>query len=204
VINYVVCHDGRTLWDRIVATTEDSNFYNDTILKAMDKLAAGIILTSQGTPFLHGGQEILRTKFGSHNSYNQPDKINQIRWDYKQENMDIFKYYQGLIKMRNEHPIFKMKDPSQIRKNLKFLENLNYNVPDGCIAYRLQRDDLEDTWREVIVLINPHHHAETFNIPNHKWVLVANKNQAGTEIISPINTQTVELAPISMKVMYRP
>lgn len=204
VINYVVCHDGRTLWDRIVATTEDSNFYNDTILKAMDKLAAGIILTSQGIPFLHGGQEILRTKFGSHNSYNQPDKINQIRWDYKQENMDIFKYYQGLIKLRHEHPVFKMKDAAVIRKNLKFFEELGYAVPDGCIAYRLQREGIDDPWREVIVLINPHHHAENFQIPENKWILVVNKEKAGTDIIEPVSSSKIELAPVSMKVLYRP
>jgi len=203
VLNYVACHDGRTLWDRIVATTEDSNFYNDTILKAMDKLAAGIVLTSQGVPFIHGGQEMLRTKFGSHNSYNQPDKINMIRWDYKQENMDIFEYYQGLIQLRKEHPIFRMKEASLVRKNLKFLEELGINVPHGCIAYRLQRNDLEDSWKEAIVLINPHHHPETFDIPNHKWILVVDKENAGTEIIKPISSTRIELAPISMRVMYR-
>lgn len=203
VINYVACHDGRTLWDRIVATTEDSNFYNDTILKAMNKLAAGIILTSQGVPFLHAGQEMLRTKFGSHNSYNQPDKINMIRWDYKQENMDIFKYYQGLIQLRKAHPMFRMKEAALVRKNLKFLEQLGFNVPQGCIAYRLQRNELDDEWKEALVLINPHHHPEIFDIPNNKWILVVDKEVAGTEIIKPINSTKIELAPISMKVMYR-
>jgi pullulanase len=205
VINYVACHDGRTLWDRIVATTEDSNFYNDTILKAMDKLAAGILLTSQGTPFLHAGQEMLRTKFGSHNSYNQPDKINQIRWDYKQENMDIYHYYQGLIKLRNEHPLFRMKDASTIRKHLKFLDQLGFEVPDGCIAYKLKRSGSDsEKWREVLVLINPHHHASKFNIPENKWILVVNKDRAGTDIIEPVSATTIELAPVSMKVLYRP
>ena len=169
----------------------------------MDKLAAGIVLTSQGVPFLHGGQEILRTKFGSHNSYNQPDKINMIRWDYKQENMDIFKYYQGLVKLRKEHPIFRMKKATQIRKNLKFLEELGMDVPQGCIAYRLQRNDIKDSWKEAIVLINPHHYYETFEVPKHKWILVVDKEIAGTEIIKPVSSTRIELAPISMKVMYR-
>ncbi len=203
VINYVACHDGRTLWDRIVATTEDNYFYNDTILKAMNKLAAAILFTSQGIPFIHGGQEMLRTKFGSHNSYNQPDKINMIRWDHKQENMDIFEYYQGLIKLRNEHPMFRMREAAKIRKNLTFLENDGFEVPAGCIAYRLKRGTTDDPWREVIVLINPHHNPETFEIPKHKWILVVDKQNAGTGIIKPINQTSVELAPISVKVMYR-
>ncbi len=203
VINYVACHDGRTLWDRIVASTEDNHFYTDTILKAMDKLAAAVILTSQGTPFLHGGQEMLRTKFGSHNSYNQPDKINMIRWDHKQENHDIFKYYQGLIELRKAHPLFRMRESSQIRKNLKFFEELDIPVPQGCIAYRLNRGEIKDRWREIIVLINPHHQEMTFTIPKHKWTLVVDKNQAGTDIIKPVSSTRIKLAPISVKIMYR-
>ncbi len=204
VINYVVCHDGRTLWDRIVATTEDSSFYNDSELKAMDKLAAAILFTSQGTPFMHGGQEILRTKFGSHNSYNQPDKINKIRWDYKQENLDIFKYYQGLIKLRNEHPMFRMKHAFDIRKNIQFFEDLGFNVPTNCIAYKINRGKYDDTWREVIILINPNQQPIKFNIPDKKWILVVNSTTAGTEIITPVSSTEIELDPISVQVMYRP
>jgi len=96
VLNYVACHDGRTLWDQLVASTEKNDSLTDTELKSMAKLAAAILYTSQGIPFIHGGQEMLRTKFGSHNSYNQPDKINKIRWDYKQENRDIFQYYRAV------------------------------------------------------------------------------------------------------------
>ncbi len=203
VINYVACHDGRTLWDRLIATTEDSLFHTDTELKAMDKLAAVILLTSQGTPFLHGGQEILRTKFGSHNSYNQPDKINKIRWDYKQENYDIFQYYQGLIKLRKAHPMFRLASAADIKENLVFFEAMGLPVPAKCIAYQLSRGDTEDEWRQVVVLINPNKSAQNFQIPSGKWILVINDHQAGTEIITPINGPEVTLKPISAMVMYQ-
>jgi len=202
-INYVSCHDGRTLWDLLVASTSSNKMYTDTALKAMDKLAAFIIFTSQGVPFMHGGEEILRTKFGSYNSYNQPDKINKIRWDYKQENHDIFEYYQGLIRIRKEHPMFRLETAEEVRRNLVFFEKLGLNVPTNCIAYRLARGNSGDSWREVIILINPNSRPETFRIPRAKWILAVDHTRTDPEIISPINSTTVTVKPISAMLMYR-
>jgi len=42
------------------------------------KLGYLMLLTSQGVPFLHGGEEFARTKFGNDNSYNASDSINQV------------------------------------------------------------------------------------------------------------------------------
>ena len=201
-INYVSCHDGRTLWDLLVASTSSNQMYTDTHLKAMDKLAAFIIFTSQGIPFMHGGEELLRTKFGSHNSYNQPDKINKIRWDYKQENHDIFKYYQGLIRIRKEHPMFRLATAAEVRQNLVFFEKIGLPVPPNCIAYRLNRGHSGDSWREVIILINPNNQPETFRIPPAKWILAVDHTSADPEIITPINETNVTVKPISAMLMY--
>lgn len=203
VINYIACHDGRTLWDQLVVSTEAGGFQRtDTELKAMDKLAAVILFTSQGVPFILSGQEFLRTKFGSHNSYNQPDKINKIRWDYKQENMDIFRFYQGMIKLRKEHPMFRMTDARGIRKNLFFLETLGFKIPQNCIAYRLQRGNSGDTWKEVLVLINPNRSEQTFQIPKAKWILVVDHTNSGTDIIAPVSGPRVSVKPISAMVLH--
>lgn len=203
VINYVSCHDGRTLWDQLVASTEGLKTHTDTELKAMDKLAAFLIFTSQGIPFMQGGEEFLRTKFGSHNSYNQPDKINKIRWDFKLENYDIFQYYRGLIQIRKEHPMFRLTTADEIRSNLTFLDDLGYRVPPDCIAYRLQRGRTNDAWREVLILVNPHAYPEKFSIPKAKWILVVDHSRAGTDIIAPINSTSVEIKPFSALLMYR-
>jgi pullulanase len=203
VINYVACHDGRTLWDQLVASTESGAQRTDTELKAMDKLASVILFTSQGVPFILGGQEFLRTKFGSHNSYNQPDKINKIRWDYKQENLDIFRFYKGMIQLRKEHPMFRMTDADTIRKNLVFFETIGLKVPQNCIGYRLSRGNTGDAWKEVLVLVNPNPRTETFHIPKGKWILVVDHSNAGIDIIAPISNVMVPVKPISAMVMYR-
>lgn len=203
VINYVACHDGRTLWDQLVASTEYDGSLTDTELKAMDKLAAVLIFTAQGIPFIHAGQEMLRTKFGSHNSYNQPDKINKIRWDYKQENIDIFKYYQGLIRLRREHPMLRKTDAGEIRKTVTFLDPSPYQIPNNGLAYQIDRGHSKDNWEKILVLINPNHRQEQFTIPPGNWQLVVDHSQAGVDVIKNIHQTSLTLKPISALVLYQ-
>ena len=52
----------------------------------MNKLIAGIILTSQGISFIHAGEEMARTKVDKNgnlveNSFESPDEVNKICWD---------------------------------------------------------------------------------------------------------------------------
>jgi len=203
VINYVVCHDGRTLWDHLKATMQNDSTITDEQFKAMDKLAAAILFTSQGVPFIHGGQEFLRSKFGSHNSYNQPDEINKVRWELKKTNHDIFRYYKGLIKLRKEHPMFRMTSREEIENNLIFLDAMGFSVPTNCIAYKLKRGNLGDVWKEILVLINPNHKQTTFQIPHDEWQMVVDEAQAGTESFRTVKTKTVKIAPISAMVLYK-
>lgn len=62
---------------------------------------------SQGIPFIHAGQEFYRTKGGVYNSYNSPDNINCINWDFR----DIYK-----------------KDVDDIKKLLSYVKKINVFV----------------------------------------------------------------------------
>lgn len=202
VINYVTCHDGKTLWDRIIATTKDNPQLTEPLLKSMHKLAATLILTSQGIPFIHGGQEILRTKYGSDNSYNLPDHINKIRWQNKKQNYDIFQYYQGLIELRKKHPMFRFHSKKEIKKNINFLCEMGYQLPENCIGYKIMRGGTDDEWSQALVLFNPHYESKKLSIPKKRWNLVVNNVKAGTEFIAPVSGGSIKLPPISAMVMY--
>ena len=198
-INYVSCHDGRTLWDRItIFSAKQSDISNDQKI-SMFKLAVSIILTSQGIPFIHGGEEFLRSKFGSYNSYNQSDEINKIRWELKKVNKDIFKYIKGLITLRKEHPMFRMANAKQIEESFHFIEK----VPDKCIGYSVKKGQTKDKWNEVLVLINPNYKIATFHIPHARWTIVVNKDIAGINKIKVISQSSIKVDPISIMVMYR-
>ena len=60
---------------------------DDETLKDYLCLAMGMVMVSQGVPFIHAGQEFLRTKNGEHNSYILPDSINKLDWKLMEKNI---------------------------------------------------------------------------------------------------------------------
>lgn len=57
-INYVSAHDNSTLWDKLNASVKA----DEATLKAMNRMAAAAVLTSQGASFFLAGEEMLRSK----------------------------------------------------------------------------------------------------------------------------------------------
>ena len=145
-INYVSCHDNHTLFDKLKISQPKAS---DKEIKAMHKLATAIVLTSQGTPFLHAGSEMMRTKNGEHNSYKSPDSINQINWNLKVKNADVVAYFQNLIKLRKEHPAFRMPTAKEVQENLEFLK-----IEDGFVSYQLKNNANNDSWKTILVIYN--------------------------------------------------
>jgi len=169
-INYLECHDNHTLWDRLVISTVDDAAVTDADRRAMDKLAAAVLFTSQGIPFIQSGQEFLRTKGGDHNSYDKPDAVNMIRWRQKAVNYDVFEYYRGLIGLRLAHPLFRLRTKDEVRRAVKFLDNhFGLAVPEGCVAYQVEDVTGVDSWQRALVLINPQAGALEFAIPLGHW-----------------------------------
>jgi pullulanase len=208
VLNYTASHDNHTFWDRLIVTTRNDRNVTDADRKLMDKMGAVLVLTSQGIPFIHSGQEMLRTKRGNANSYNQPDAINMINWSLKKDNADIVSYYQGLIALRKAHPMFRMKTRDEVTANLKFLDDhLGIGLPPRCVGYRLTKGGSGDTWDEVLVLYNPNFAEIQFSIPKGKWTVVVDDDEAGTEPVktgkSTISGGKVKVPRISALVLYR-
>jgi pullulanase len=185
-INYVACHDNHTFWDRLLLTTRNRTDVDDIDRIRMDKLGAALVLTSQGLPFLHSGQEMLRTKGGDGNSYNKPDAVNMIRWQWKVDHRDVFEYYRGLIALRKAHPIFRMRTRQEVIENLKFFDDhLGLPVPPRCVAYLLTRGTTNDGWEKVVLLFNPNENEEQFTLPAGRWIVVVDEDEAGSE---PVRT----------------
>ncbi|WP_339841759.1 type I pullulanase [uncultured Maribacter sp.] len=145
-INYASCHDNHTLFDKLKISKPEADTEE---LIGMDKLANAIVLTSQGTPFLHAGVEMLRTKNGEHNSYNLPDSINQIDWDWKVQHKAVFEYYKNLISLRKAHPAFKMNNATDVVNHLKF-----NTVEDGILSYSIKGNANDDNWKSILVIYN--------------------------------------------------
>src|SRR6056297_1037671 len=193
-INYVSAHDNLTLWDKINKSVSKASL-EDRI--KMDRLAQAIIFTSQGVPFIQGGEEFLRTKYGNHNSYNAGDHINQIKWERKTLYYDTFLYYKGLIKLRREHPAFRMNDPQMIKEKIHFLDS-----GDAAIGFVLKDYANGDDWKEIYVVYNPQHHWSRFWFKKQKKFNIVVNGKAGTDILHSFKSDNVKVPPISAMVLY--
>ncbi|MDX2042732.1 MAG: type I pullulanase [Acidobacteriota bacterium] len=179
-INYVECHDNHTLWDRLKISTIDDARITDADRRAMDKLAAAAVFTSQGIPFIQAGQEFLRTKGGDHNSYNKPDAVNMIRWRDKLEHGDVYEYYQGLIALRRVHRLFRLETAEQVRRAVNFLDDLlGLSVPSGCVAFLIEDVTEQDDWARALVVLNASARLAELNIPKGNWQVFGDNKEVG-------------------------
>ena len=194
-INYVECHDNHTLWDRLLISTIDNASVNDADRRAMDKLAAAIVLTAQGIPFIQAGQEFLRTKGGDHNSYDKPDSVNMIRWRCKVEHHDVYEYYRGLIALRRAHPLFRLTTADEVRRAVKFFDDdLGLAVPSGCIAFVIEDVTGRDGWRRASVLLNANAKATEMEILKGNWSIFGDARQVGLASLGDIAGPRVTVA----------
>ena len=192
-INYASCHDGYTLFDRITLATPDASVA-DRI--KMNNLAAAVVLTSQGTPFIHAGEEMLRSKpleDGSgfeHNSYKSADAVNNLKWNdlNNAEYQQVFEYYKGLISFRKAHPALRMTDAQLVKDSIKPIGGLEFNV---C-AYQIQPINGEES-EGLVVIFNPRAAATTVELPEGEWTIYVQGDKAGTEALGTASgTVTVD------------
>ncbi len=146
-ITYCECHDNHVLWDKLTISAIDAT---EKEREEMQKLALSIVLTSQGISFLHAGSEFLRSKKGVENSYQSADSINAIDWSLKTKNKYVFEYVKAMIRMRKDHPAFRMTTAKQIAENIKFMDG----TPPGLIVYTINGDKAGDKWKKIFIAFN--------------------------------------------------
>ncbi|MGF7045982.1 pullulanase [Paenibacillus sp. DS2015] len=227
-INYVTVHDNLNLWDKVLTTEglrKDAGLLSavstlaTTALETVDPyrsimmkdvlhsetvrrtiLANGIVLTSQGIPLFQAGDEILRSKFGDHNSYQSGDIINAIRWDNKRRFHSVFRYYKGLIDLRRAHPAFRMHSKEQIEAHLEVLQ-----CGDNLVTYQLKNHANGDSWSNIMVSYNANNHEKLVDLPhsNTGWNIVVNEHAAGVKSLNKVYGDYVSVPKISMMVLYQ-
>lgn len=133
-INYANSHDNLIIQDKLLKVFPNKS---EAEIKSYNKFIHAILFLSQGIPFIHAGNEFLRTKDGFHNSYNAPIAINRIDWSLKEKNKDVFNYIKDLIRFRKDHKEFRMDSAAEIKENLKFVyDSTHCNI----IAYTIKNN----------------------------------------------------------------
>lgn len=179
-VNYVEAHDNLTLFDKLSLSCEN---YSLAKIKYADRLAAAIVILSQGIPFIQAGQEFLRSKplsdgGFSENSYNLPDSVNSLKWNLIHQNLDTVNYYKGLISFRKTNPLLRLKTAEEVNNCLSFIKNL----PEGVIAFSLSSYE----HKEIIIAFNPTDIDVSINLKG-KYNLFIDKYNAGNVPLSEVN-----------------
>lgn len=171
VVNYMSAHDNNTLWDKLLLSNPNNT---EAERIAMNKLGAGILMISKGMPFIHAGEEMLRTKDGDENSYKSSDAINNIDWETLKPGTGVYEtmqYYKGLIAMRKAYSIFQSTTGSV---------SITFNSLSGGAMAVLFNDNTSN--KKAIVIINPTNNDIEYTL-NGEWNLIANGTQASQSAI---------------------
>ena len=196
VINYVSCHDDMCLFDKLKASAPTGSTMDDLI--RMDKLAQTMVFTAQGVPFMLSGEELLRTKMGVSNSFESPDSINQLHWENKLLQADVFSYYKELIRLRKEHPAFRMSQASEVRKNLTFLDG---NQP-GVVGFLLKNNANGDSWKMIVVIHNGNAMPMEMDIPAGSWTTVVSDGKINLNGLKTFSGSRVTVPPVCSLVAF--
>jgi pullulanase len=112
--------------------------------------------------------------------------------------MDINDYYIGLIKLRKEHPAFRMDSLEDIKNNLVLLTDM----PKGVCAFLLKNYANGDSWNNILVIYNAKNSMTKLTVPYGLWNIVVNKEIASTKVLSSFSGHELEVEPISVTIAF--
>ncbi len=159
-VTYITAHDNLALRDKIERASLDGTvLYNERDVRAIQAYANSIIMISQGIAFIHGGEEIGRTKKAAGesgdspmwNTYKTTTGANDFKWDLKAgEWGDVSDTYAAYIRMRREHPAFHMTTADLINDNV----SLDPASGESVVIININGAAVGDTWGTIKVVMN--------------------------------------------------
>ncbi|MCQ9210671.1 type I pullulanase [Granulicatella seriolae] len=182
VVQYVEVHDGFTLLDKLQISMIGEPDMN--IIKR-HRLATTIILLSQGIPFLHSGQEFLRTKYGVENSYASPESINKIDWSRRDRYASYVDYVKGLISLRKNSPALRLQNYEEIQASFRMIRT-DFHI----IAYSIETE--EET---LVIAFNGLDHFVDIPVPTGDYLVLVEDGtvkEDGSKLIPETNMVRVD------------
>ena len=152
----------------------------------MDKLEMAIVMLSQGIPFIHAGDEFLRSKENSKckygyddNNYMTGDEVNSIKWNDKNTYDEVYKYYKGLIELRKSCELLRMDNREEINSKLEFDSN-----ESGLIVCKI-KDNSNNI--KMINIFNGSLNEQEVSLPDEDiWGIYVNESKASNKTIDEV------------------
>ncbi len=231
-INFLTSHDGFTLRDLVSYNSkknfengeqnhdgaDDNRSYNHGVegetgdpminrlrLRQVKNLIT-LLMISQGTPMILGGDEFYRTQRGNNNCYCQDNDISWFDWRNVAKNAELFHFFKEIIKFRKENQAFCLEkfphryEDSKTGEHIDFIEwhGVKLNAPDWSYTARTlafimncfpEVTGIPDIRKRLFVIINMHHEHLEFeippNLPGKKWYIKLNTYEIRGREITP-------------------
>ena len=201
-INFVTCHDGFTLYD-LCAYEHAHNDANgeagrdgmrenfsrnygvegasgdpaiERLRRQQMKNAIALLMLSQGTPMLLGGDEIGRTQRGNNNAYCQDNEVSWFDWSRARQFEDVQRFTRLMIRFRQRHPSLRRRryllgadsarpddGHTRVRWHGVELQRPDWSEGSRTLAFTLER--AADDW-PIHVMINMHDGPLSFAVPD--------------------------------------
>ncbi|VFQ83663.1 unnamed protein product [Cuscuta campestris] len=217
-INYVSAHDNETLFD--ILSLKTSMHISVEERCRMNHLATSVIALSQGIPFFHSGDEILRSKSLDRDSYNSGDWFNRLDFNYNSNNWGVGlppkeKNEQNwpLMKPRLANPSFKPQKSHIIAalENFCNLLQIRYSSPlfrlrtANAIQERVRFHNVGPSWTPGVIVMSLEDGYEGFPgltqlDPTYSYIVVL-VNACPMKVsctIPALSSKSLRLHPIQM------
>lgn len=223
MVNYMACHDGFTLYDSLSydykhneangEENKDGSFENlswncgaegttrkrnvQNLRMKMLQNAFVLLLLSQGTPYIYGGDEFGNSQGGNNNAWCQDNEIGWLDWRTPKCYEGLLSFVKKLIAFRKKHEVFHQKQP------LRMLDTLSCGYPDvschGSEPWRMDfendrhglgllycGDYVKEPGEAVYVVYNMYWEEQEFYLPrpekNREWHLVFDTQRYGAAV----------------------
>ena len=195
-VNYAACHDNATLYDRLAnSLTHDTYGVRNEQALQSNRMAAAILYSAQGVPFILAGEEFARTKDGNENSYNAPANLNSIKWGSTVEFSDLVSYYKGLMNIRKAFTPLRANDKSY-QSNIKVAGNF---ADATTLIYYVITNDQQGEWNKMAVVHNASNRVQNVTLPDssigtdYEWVILAKGDQAGLTSLGEVKGKKISV-----------
>ncbi len=165
IITYVSAHDNQTLWDKLSETLPKAD---EEERMRLNRMAAALYMTCQGTLFFLSGEEFARTKNGQEDTFNAPIALNRLDWEQAWKNHSLVEYYKGLIALRKHLPGLCDKSEHAVERIY------GTRKEPGLVSFRVDNRGHggESRWAELKIIYNSGEKERTIDLKDEGWEIL--------------------------------
>ena len=137
----------------------------------LNKMAAAVYMTCQGTLFFLSGEEFARTKDGHDNTFRAPIALNRLDWNKAWENQELVHYYQGLIALRKQIPGLCDKSENSYKHIIDIWKEKD------VVGFTVLNDEAA-RWSRIKIIYNAGESSYKEEISGDSWEILSDANDS--------------------------